>query len=353
MSIFGQWPGEQNDEKTYREAGHLAGEALGGVEQGARDAARYVSPEHGITPGPAIGPTYVSPEAQLGETSDPRALVCGNADSIRSVAQTLQRFSHAFGQTADGLERIETGGWKGAAADAFRARFSGEPGKWSKARSAMDQVSEALHFYAGEIESAQFQAHQAIQLWDQGQSASREQARVRLNAAREELDHIAGRVAQEITTATDMAPAEPSFWSQMGDDLFDTIQAGALSQTSFDIGAVKGLASQERLGRELSPLDPWNISHAPEYVAGLSGAAAAIVGDAANPVQGAKDTAGGDWRSDPSEALGAQAPGVLEGGLTGPLSLEGVGEGIGEGIPEGAASRGSVDPGQESDDDQQ
>jgi hypothetical protein len=65
---------------------------------------------------------------QLGETSDPRALIPGDPAGIAEVAGRLYNYATLLTEAGNGLQRIDTeSGWQGAAADAFRARFHGQP----------------------------------------------------------------------------------------------------------------------------------------------------------------------------------------------------------------------------------
>jgi hypothetical protein len=72
----------------------------------------------------------LDPELQLGQTDDPTQLIHGDPAAIRQTATQLGQFSSAFGQTAVGLNGIDTSHWTGTAADAFRAKYSPEPAKW-------------------------------------------------------------------------------------------------------------------------------------------------------------------------------------------------------------------------------
>jgi hypothetical protein len=84
------------------------------------------------------------PEEQLGQTTDPAELIHGDPAALEQAASRLRTFSGAFGETADGLEGIDTGHWTGAAADAFRARYAPQPGKWRNASTASGRAAGAL-----------------------------------------------------------------------------------------------------------------------------------------------------------------------------------------------------------------
>jgi flagellar motor protein MotB len=332
---------------------HLVGDGLNAV--GLHGAAQRADTE-GTKLGFELGADV--PELQLGQTTDPAELVHGDPGAIGQAAARLWVFGSAFKQTAAGLSGIETAHWEGAAADAFRARFAPEPAKWSAAAQATNEAGRALESYAGVVTSAQSQARLAVELWEQGQQATaaattaynqrvaaynsaaqaynarraagqdprtrptqagpfsdpgqalREQAQQVLADARAARDDAAASAAAAVTTATDMAHAEPSFWSQAGDDLADTLQAGSLADISFTAGVLEGTADIVKVARTISPVDPWNEEHPAEYVAGASATLAGLAEAGLNPVDAVKGVFGTGWGSDPAQALGKLVPNV-------------------------------------------
>jgi hypothetical protein len=106
---------------------------------------------------------------RLGETDDPLALIPGNPASIARVAGQMYGYSTVLAEAGDGLKRIDTtDGWKGAAGDAFRQRFHGEPERWLTAAACFRDAAGALDRYIPTLAWAQQQADVAIQLWNQG-----------------------------------------------------------------------------------------------------------------------------------------------------------------------------------------
>jgi hypothetical protein len=76
-----------------------------------------------------------------------------------------------------------------------------------------------------------------------------------------------------VSQATDSAPASPGLWSQVGDTVTDGVQFTNLAQASFDSGVLTGVADIGKFARSVNPVDPvdpWNMSHPAEYLAGLS-----------------------------------------------------------------------------------
>ena len=298
------------------------------------------------------------PELQLGQTSDPAELVHGDPAAIRSSAAQLRTFSSAFGETSAGLKGLDTAHWTGSAADAFRAKFAPHPAKWQDASSATGTTSAALESYAGAVESAQGQATRAIGLYAQGQQATaaaqaaynqqvaaynsaaqaynaqlaagqnpgtppaepgpfsdpgeamRQEAQQILREARSARDIEAAAATNAIRPATGLAPAEPSFWSQLGSDFSDAMQVGNLASISLVGGAVDGVADIAKFARSIDPADSWNMEHPAEYVAGLSGTAAGLANDVINPQDLVKSLVGSGWGSDPAQALGRLVPNI-------------------------------------------
>src|ERR1700761_5943599 len=338
---------------------HLIGDGLSAVGlQGAAQTVDTLGDKAGYHLGADVA------ELQLGETTDPAELVHGDPAAIRSSASKLRTFSGAFGGTAGGLRGLDTGHWTGAAADAFRAKFTPHPAQWQDASSATGTAAGAPEAYAGAVESAQDQAREAIALYEQGQQASaaaqaaynakvaaynsaaqayntklasgqdpgtaptepaaytdpgeamRAQAAQILGAARGTRDAAAASAAGAIRPATGLAPAEPSFWSQVGDDFLDGMQVANLADISFSGGIVNGVADIAKFARTLDPMDPWNTEHPAEYVAGLSSTAAGLAEAGNDPGKLVQGLVGSGWSSDPFAAAGHLVPNLALAALT-------------------------------------
>jgi len=367
---------------------HLAGAGLNAA--GLTGAARAVD-TLGDQAGYRLGADV--PELELGETSDPAELVHGDPEAIRSSATTLRTFSGALGETAHGLQGVDTAHWTGAAADAFRARFAPHPAQWQDASSATSTAAGALESYAGAVESAQGQARQAVDLYEQGQQASRQaqatyqaqvaafnraaaaydaklasggdpgaapsepgafddpgvalrqQAAQVLGEARAARDEAASAAAGAIRPASDLAPAEPSFWSQLGDDVMDGLQVAGLAGISFTGGLADGAAGLVKFARDLDPLDRWNAEHPAEYVGGLSSTAAGLAEAGTDPGRLAQGLVGTGWGSDPFQAAGRLVPNLaLAAGTDGAGAAAGAGGAAGRvalGSGEDAAAAGA------------
>lgn len=175
--------------------------------------------------------------SQLGQTSSPVALIPGDPASIVAVAGKLLGYANLLTEAGNGLEVIDTeNGWQGAAADAFRARFKGQPSAWQEAGSCFLSAAKALDAYAPVLSQAQQDAAEAISQWAAG---NKQGAQSILGAARSSASSAARTAATAIGAARDKAPQQPGFWSDVGGFL-----DGALHGAE-DLGAdaLNGLAS--------------------------------------------------------------------------------------------------------------
>ncbi|SFW46610.1 putative T7SS-secreted protein [Amycolatopsis australiensis] len=290
---------------------HSAAEAVDGLGDSVAD-----------TLGAQVG------EAQLGQTDDPVKLVHGDAGALRTAAGHLAKFGAAFTKTADGLRRIDTAHWTGDAADKFRAGYHQHPTQWSDAAEACTRASAALTAYADVVQWAQGQAAEAARLFAAAQrqsaqaqamqsgpatdpgAAGRQRAQQVLRDARARRDAEGDRAKAALEAATAKAPAEPRFTDRLlaeGSDLFQQAGDGVVH---FYGGIVKGAGGILKFGRSLNPLDPYNMTHPAEYVAGLSGTAAGLLHTVNHPLDVVEGMLGDGWGSDPFEAMGKLVPNV-------------------------------------------
>ncbi|SFT06259.1 putative T7SS-secreted protein [Saccharopolyspora flava] len=110
--------------------------------------------------------------AELGETSDPKALIPGDASSVEGTAATLRAQSERFGAVGAELKRVDVVGWTGQASAAFMDAFSQEPPKWLKVCDLLDSSADALVEHASTLRWAQGQAAEAVALWEEGEAAT-------------------------------------------------------------------------------------------------------------------------------------------------------------------------------------
>jgi RHS repeat-associated protein len=292
------------------------------------------------------------PELQLGQTDDPAQLIHGDPQQAGDAANRLSSFSAAFGQVSAGLAGINPGHWQGAAADAFRAKYAPQPKRWSDAGTACGESSAALGDYASTLTWAQDQARDAITLYTKGQQATahaeaaynaavsnyntqaaaynsalqagknpgtrpvepgpfvdpgaadRAEAQSVLSAARARRDAAAEQAETTLARATDLAPATPSFLSQLTDDLSDAWNVGNLGETHFAGGFLNAASGFLDFVRSANPMDPYNMLHPGEYLAGLDSLQAGLVDMSLHPSALINSVIGTGWRSDPFSAGG-------------------------------------------------
>ncbi|MFJ3991291.1 putative T7SS-secreted protein [Streptomyces sp. NPDC090032] len=65
----------------------------------------------------------------------------------------------AFDHVGQGMKKVDSSGWAGEGADAFRKKFGDHPTKWAH---ACDRAAEALDTYADTVKWAQDKAEEAV-----------------------------------------------------------------------------------------------------------------------------------------------------------------------------------------------
>lgn len=177
--------------------------------------------------------------SELGETTSPAGLIPGDPSAIAEVAGRLYKYGNLLTEAGNGLESIDTeSGWQGAAADAFRAKFKGQPGAWQEAGSCFLSAARALDAYVPVLSWAQREASEAISQWYAGHKQS---AQSILATARSRVSDAAGTAANAVGTSRDKAPQKPGFWSDVGGFL------ASVWHGTEDVGAdaLNGLASMD------------------------------------------------------------------------------------------------------------
>ena len=169
--------------------------------------------------------------AALGQTSDPAALIPGDPASVYQTEAELRSYGDLMYTAGAGLQRIDTtDGWRGAAADAFRRVYNGQPHKWTVAGDAFHAAADALNAYASVLAWAQGQASVAISQWNAG---SKQAAAATLADAQEQLNTAGNTAAARVGKARDLAPPAPGFWSQIGSDALSFLShAGHAAETA-------------------------------------------------------------------------------------------------------------------------
>ncbi|MFD9270055.1 putative T7SS-secreted protein [Streptomyces goshikiensis] len=260
-------------------------------------------------------------EQRLGQSDQANELVHGSPSAIRESAKHFADFHTAFDRVGQGMKALDSGHWKGAAADAFRQKFAMHPGDWMRAADACATAGKVLISYADTVEWAQQQAAAAITLYQQGEQASKEadethearsaafkanvaagrdagpepvkgadpgdgpraRAEEVLNEARHQRDEAARATQRVISAALEHAPATPPPLDRAVGTFLDAQQAGSLEVTHVLGGAVKGTAGMLNFARGLNPSDPYNLTHPAEYSQNVNTTLAGLVSTASHP----------------------------------------------------------------------
>ncbi|MFF0217156.1 putative T7SS-secreted protein [Streptomyces vinaceus] len=287
-------------------------------------------------------------EQGLGQSEQANELVHGKPAAIRESAKHLKDFQGAFDRVGEGMRALDSGHWRGQAADAFREKFAMHPTEWLHAADACEAAAGALSRYAETVEWAQKQAQEAIDLYRAAVKAAKDaheayisevhtytaaakagkdagpepqkpldagkadgmRAHEILNEARKQRDEAAGTAAKALEAALEHAPKEPSATDRALAGVTDYYGGQAVELNHFVGGVVKGTAGLLNFARGLNPMDPYNLTHPAAFQQNLSLTLAGLVSTAAHPERipaGLIDTLKGDF----SEGLGRFVPDLL------------------------------------------
>ena len=182
-------------------------------------------------------------QRQLGETTRPRELVAGDADSVRTTASSLRSRADRIDDVSTRLQRLDlTGVWEGEAAISFLKAVAELQPHADFAAEADRAAARALTVYARVLEDAQTNASRAIELWERGahatRAAEREQAVAfygassellfdpgeaqRANAqrilrlAREDVSDAGNRAASALQDSQSVHASTVGFWDVVG-----------------------------------------------------------------------------------------------------------------------------------------
>ncbi|MFF2407198.1 putative T7SS-secreted protein [Streptomyces sp. NPDC058092] len=298
-------------------------------------------------------------EQQLGQSEEANELIHGRPEKIAATVKNLRDFQKAFDLVGGGMKKLDSGHWKGEAADAFRAKFETLPTDWLRAADAFEDAAKALETYAGTVTSAQAKAGEAIALYKEGKQdyeraaaafreeaaaynavrttdhplphpgtfsdpsvAKRQHAQEMLENARRARNEAAEAAKGAVTAAMAHAPKEPTGLDRAKQEFFDYGVGRGIELAHFGGGIIKGTAGLLNFVRSVNPQDPYNLTHPAEYYKGVNMTLAGLVSTAANPDRALKNA----WdaaKGDPSEFFGRLLPelagtkggGLIRGGL--------------------------------------
>ncbi|WP_145497666.1 putative T7SS-secreted protein [Streptomyces sp. CFMR 7] len=298
-------------------------------------------------------------EKQLGQSEEADELIHGKPEKITAAVKNLRDFQKAFGLVGGGLKKLDSGHWRGEAADSFRSRFQALPTDWLRAADAFEDAAKALETYASAVASAQGKARAAIALYKEGTQDSekaasafnkkvdaynaartgdqplphpgtfsdpgaskRKRAQEDLEDARRSRNEAGERAKSAVTAAMAHAPKEPTGRDRFKDELYDHGLSQGVEIAHLGGGVLKGTGGLVGFLRQTNPVDPYNLTHPAEMYKGVNMTLSGLARTAANPDRALKDA----WdaaKSDPGEFIGRLLPeaagtkgaGTLKGGL--------------------------------------
>ncbi|MEV7855296.1 putative T7SS-secreted protein [Streptomyces sp. NPDC088183] len=293
-------------------------------------------------------------EKQLGQSEDADELIHGRPEKIAATVKNLRDFQRAFDLVGGGMKKLDSGHWKGEAADAFRRAFEALPTDWLRAADAFEDAARALETYARTVTSAQGKAREAIALYKEGKQdyeraaaefrekaaaynavrntdhplphpgkfsdpglAKRQHAQEMLQLARQARNEAAESAKGAVTAAMAHAPKEPTGLDRLKQEVYDHAVGQGIELAHFGGGVIKGGAGLVNFLRSMSPTDPYNLTHPADYYKGVNMTLAGLVSAGANPDRALKN-AWDSAKSDPTEFIGRLAPelaGTKGGGL--------------------------------------
>ncbi|WP_405399465.1 putative T7SS-secreted protein [Streptomyces microflavus] len=325
-------------------------------------------------------------EKQLGQSEEADELIHGKPEKITAAVKNLRDFQKAFDLVGGGLKKLDSGHWRGEAADTFRTKFQALPTDWLRAADAFEDAAKALETYASAVTSAQGKARAAIALYKEGTQDSekavsafnkkvdaynaartgddplphpgtfsdpgvskRKRAQDDLEDARRSRNEAGERAQGAVTAAMAHAPKEPTGRDRFTDELYDHALSQGVEIAHLGGGILKGTGGLVGFLRQTNPIDPYNLTHPAEMYKGVNMTLSGIARTAANPDR-ALENAWDAAKSDPGEfvgrllpeAAGTKGAGILKGGLR-----AGLRKGAGHGEPPkppGPAREGVNDP---------
>ncbi|MFD3749227.1 putative T7SS-secreted protein [Streptomyces cyaneofuscatus] len=325
-------------------------------------------------------------EKQLGQSEEADELIHGKPEKITAAVKNLRDFQKAFDLVGGGLKKLDSGNWRGEAADTFRSKFQALPTDWLRAADAFEDAAKALETYASAVTSAQGKARAAIALYKEGTQDSekavsafnkkveaynaartsdeplphpgtfsdpgvskRKRAQEDLEDARRSRNEAGERAKGAVTAAMAHAPKEPTGRDRFKDELYDHGLSQGVEIAHLGGGILKGTGGLVGFLRQTNPIDPYNLTHPAEMYKGVNMTLSGLARTAANPDR-ALENAWDAAKSDPGEFIGRLLPeaagtkgaGTLRGGLR-----AGLRKGAGHGEPPkppGPAREGVNDP---------
>ncbi|GAA2814563.1 putative T7SS-secreted protein [Saccharopolyspora taberi] len=306
---------------------------------------------------------------------DPKTVVPGDVAAIDETVTTMTRLAAAFEKSGQAFKRINASGWTGPTADAFREYFQQEPPKWLRAADAFEEGGSALRRYRDVLAWAQDQAEQACAEIERAERATeqaaarhdaaaspepfrdpgadaRDRAMSKLADATKQVDQAARQAAAALRSAAEKAPPEPGMLTVLGSSAWDSLENLGETVGNFWKGSVDGTLSLIQQLRDVTPFDPYNLTHPDEYVgrigekvSGLLSLGKSFVTDPAGTTSALANAGITSFTQDPAGFVGKLMPEAALGLATGGGSTTGgILRHLGGDLPDLGKVAGKIDP---------
>lgn len=111
--------------------------------------------------------------AELGQTTDPKALIPGESGAITGDLRTASSNMRTMDGVSGDLSKIDPAQWTGQASNEFRGAFGKEPPKWIHAMQRLSNGGQSLAGYGETLTWGQGEAQRAIEAYTKAQAAGR------------------------------------------------------------------------------------------------------------------------------------------------------------------------------------
>ncbi len=224
--------------------------------------------------------------AELGSTTDPKALVPGDAAALNAIADTLTQRAGTFADVSAALGAVRMDSWTGNASSMFWDAYAAEKPSWQLGSDAMTSVAGTLSAHADTVAWAQGQAQEAIELYEQGVQATvaaseanaakpnpepgplvdpgqalRQQAQETLDRAREQLKSAGATNAAAIAGQGGHGADAPAWLSGPATYVSKAGNGTITASTKFDLPFSSSYLDMAKNGSERwKNMDKWNWS---------------------------------------------------------------------------------------------
>ncbi len=162
--------------------------------------------------------------AELGSTTDPKALIKGEPSQVTANATRLSDEATRVSDLAGDVDAITVDGWSGGLGEpAYAANRSAEQAKWKEYADMLKSASSTLSTYSGALTTAQSKAADAIKKWQEGEDATNKAVADYNTAVDNYNDYVNRQVCVPSygggSSVPSMGPAKPGPFVDPGESL--------------------------------------------------------------------------------------------------------------------------------------